>query len=451
MKIAIIGGGMAGFGAAHRLAAEGVRPPIYEKNSYHGGHAASFESQGFIFDDGPHISFTSNERVRELFAESVNQEYISGAVAANNYWRGHWIKHPVQCNLFGLPAELVVEIVEDFVAVRDVEPPADGNYADWLVATYGRKFAETFPMVYGAKYHCVTADRMCTEWLGPRMYAPTLAEVVRGALMKETPDVHYVTSFRYPARSGFVSFLNRFLPDAEWHPNHEVQSIDPAAKRLRFSGGSEAQYDALISSLPLPELVRRIVGAPAEVQEAARRLAWTSCITVNLGLAREDISEAHWTYFYDPEIIFARVSFPHMFAPGNVPEGHGSIQAEIYFSDQYKPMQEAPEEYIEPAIRDLRRCGLLRADDRIVFQEARLASYANVIFDLEWSRSRRTVLAYLEETGIESCGRYGRWGHHWTDEAFVSGEEAAQKILDRRHPPATPAVTSLTGTDAAGA
>ena len=42
-----------------------------------------------------------------------------------------------------------------------------------------------------------------------------------------------------------------------------------------------------------------------------------------------------------------------------------------------------------------------------------------------------TVFAYLEELGIATCGRYGRWGYHWTDESFVSGEEAAQEVLDR--------------------
>jgi hypothetical protein len=35
--------------------------------------------------------------------------------------------------------------------------------------------------------------------------------------------------------------------------------------------------------------------------------------------------------------------------------------------------------------------------------------------------------------GIGYCGRYGEWGYQWTDESFVSGEKAAQKVLDRIH------------------
>ena len=32
---------------------------LYEKNPYHGGHTASHHMDGFIFDEGPHVSFTT--------------------------------------------------------------------------------------------------------------------------------------------------------------------------------------------------------------------------------------------------------------------------------------------------------------------------------------------------------------------------------------------------------
>ena len=34
------------------------------------------------------------------------------------------------------------------------------------------------------------------------------------------------------------------------------------------------------------------------------------------------------------------------------------------------------------------------------------------------------------DLGIQTCGRYGEWNHLWTDEAFKSGEAAAQAALD---------------------
>ena len=118
-----------------------------------------------------------------------------------------------------------------------------------------------------------------------------------------------------------------------------------------------------------------------------------------------------------------------MFSSGNAPPGTGSIQAEIYFSKKYRPLDRAPEACIEPTIADLRRCGLLRPDDRILYRDARLIDYANIIFDLDRSDAVATVHGYLDDIGVHYAGRYGMWGYHWTDESFKSGEQAVQKIL----------------------
>ena len=429
--IVILGAGMAGLGAAHRLRAEGVEALIYDKNAYAGGHAATFHHGDFLFDDGPHISFTRDERLQELFAESVDGRYEVIQTRVNNHWRGHWIKHPAQCNLHGLPEELVVAVIRDFVEAES--PPAEEieNYAQWLLAAYGRTFAETFPMRYGRKYHTTTAENMTTDWLGPRLYRPKLEEVIRGALSPVTANVHYVDHFRYPTSGGFVAFLRRFIEASRIELGREVASIHPGERRLSFTDGGQAGYGSLISSLPLPELVARIEDTPTEVAEAAGRLACTTCVVVNLGVDRADVSEHHWTYFYDRDFFFTRLSFPHLLSPHNVPPGAASIQAECYYSAKYRPLDRAPEECIEPVVRDLRRCGLLREDDTLLHRNAALVPYANIIFDLDRSAALATVLGYLDELGIATCGRYGRWGYHWTDESFVSGEEAAQQILDR--------------------
>ena len=94
-------------------------------------------------------------------------------------------------------------------------------------------------------------------------------------------------------------------------------------------------------------------------------------------------------------------------------------------------MTGSPDDWIEPVINDLRRCGLLKENDRIMFSSAMLVRYANIIFDLDRAAALKTVHSYLDDIGIDYCGRYGDWGYLWTDESFKSGENAAQKILDK--------------------
>jgi protoporphyrinogen oxidase len=423
---------MAGFGAAHRLHAEGATPVLYDKNGYHGGHTASFRNDsGFIFDLGPHISFTKDTRIQDLFAESVNHKYESVQITLNNYWRGHWPLHPVQLHMHGLPQDLIVKVIKDFVEASNAPERPIHNYEDWLLSSFGRTFAETFPMTYARKYHLTTAANMSTDWLGPRIYRPNLEEVLQGALSSASPHTHYITHFRYPTNDGFISYLRKFVPMANLKLGHELVSIDPRAKEIKFSNGHVAHYDGLVSSVPLPEMIRMIPGAPKDVAEAARRLACSTCVLVNVGINRQDLSPAHMTYFYDEDISFTRLSFPHMLSPNNVPPGTGSIQAEVYFSEKYKPLTVSPEACIEPVIADLRKVGLIREDDQILCSKAMLLKYANIIFDLDRNAALKTVHDYLDDVGISYCGRYGDWGYMWTDESFISGEKAAQKALER--------------------
>jgi protoporphyrinogen oxidase len=135
------------------------------------------------------------------------------------------------------------------------------------------------------------------------------------------------------------------------------------------------------------------------------------------------------SYFYDEDICFSRLSFPHMLSANNVPDGAGSVQAEVYFSEKYKPLTGSPEDWIEPVIADLRKCGILRDSDTIISRAAWLLRYANVIFDLDRTAALAKVHAYLDDIGIAYCGRYGDWGYMWTDESFKSGERAAGKAL----------------------
>jgi protoporphyrinogen oxidase len=270
---------------------------------------------------------------------------------------------------------------------------------------------------------------MSTDWLGPRIYRPNLEEVLRGALSASAPQVHYITHFRYPSEGGFRCYLNKFVPLGNMKLNHELVSVDPRSREIKFSNGVVTQYDTLISSVPLPDLIRMIDGAPEDVVAASKRLACSTCVLVNIGVNREDLSNAHMTYFYDEDICFTRLGFPHMLSARNAPPGTGNIQAEVYFSDKYKPFTGAPEDWIEPVIRDLRRCGLLREDDEILCSKAMLLRYANIIFDLERAEALKIVHAYLDEIGIAYCGRYGDWGYMWTDESFKSGELAAERAL----------------------
>jgi protoporphyrinogen oxidase len=436
--IVVVGTGFAGFGAGHRLEAAGQPYVVYDRNAYIGGHTASHELPGgFVFDQGPHVSFAKDERIQQILADAVGGRFEDVRIGLDNYWQGRILTHPVQVNLHGLPPDLIVRILLDLVAVSagpaDEPPPAD--YETWLRRSFGDTFAETFPMTYGHKYHTTPMSNLTTDWLGPRMYRPSLAEALHGALSTApVRDLHYVTHFRYPTEGGYQAYLSSWIGRSDVRLEHEIVGIDPRTRTIRFANGDSAAYGELISSIPLPELVPRIDGAPEAVLVAARRLAFSSVVLVNLGIDRAGIGgETHIRYVYDEDIPFSRISFPHRLSPRVVPDGASAIQVEWYFSDKYRPLAASPDSLIEPTVTHLRSMGVIEAGDRVLVSEARLARYANVIYDHERAAAVATIHGFLDEVGIRLCGRYGEWNHLWTDESFLSGERAAEAALGGRH------------------
>jgi len=430
-EFCVLGTGMAGYGAAHRLREAGAKAIVFDKRPHYGGHTASFtyEDGTITLDEGPHVSFTKHERLQRLFADSIDQKYEVLHTKVNNYWKGHWVKHPAQVNLHGLPTDLVVNCVKDFVEAQHKQHGEVVNYEQWLRASFGHTFAENFPMLYTIKYHTTEAKNMSLDWIGPRLYQAKLEEVLRGALAPASPDVHYISNFRYPSHGGFVAYLKRFMESSDVRLNHSLASLDPKKKELKFTNGTTVPYRGVVSSVPLPDLVPLIQGAPKDVLRAASRLACTDLVIVNLVVNRPDLIDAHWTYIYDQDVFFTRLSTPHRQSPHNVPPGCGSIQAECYYSSKYRPLDRKPDDCIEPVIQDLRRIGVLRDSDKILFRNSMYIEHAQVIFDLERAAAVKLIHGYLDDIGVRYCGRYGDWAYIWTDESFMSGENAAEKAL----------------------
>lgn len=112
--------------------------------------------------------------------------------------------------------------------------------------------------------------------------------------------------------------------------NQQVISIDVENRLLRTSKGDEYQFDRLISSLPLPEVIKMLKNVPVDVCNAVARLHCTCGYQISVGLKTKNIPPYLWWYIYDEDILPARVYSPSLKSPDNVPEGCSSLQMEVY-------------------------------------------------------------------------------------------------------------------------
>lgn len=421
----ILGSGISGLSAAYHLQKQGVFPIVFEKDSDWGGLCSNFTIDGFRFDRFVHFTFAKEEYVHNIFNSS--SELYEHPAISNNYYKGYWLKHPAQNNLYPLPKEEKSKIIEDFKNRPHKEISEIEDYAQWLECQYGKYFAHNFPFAYTRKYWGREAKDLETKWVGIRMHSPSLDEVVEGASRPVDKNFYYTNVMRYPKKGGFKSILNTTRDGVEIRFNKEVVQLDTEEKLVLFKDGTSDKYDSLISSLPLPEIIKMLKGAPQSVIEAVTNLKHTSGYMVSLGFEREDVAKDLWFYIYDEDILAARVYSPSLKSKDNVPDGCSSLQAEIFFAND----TEIPsaESVLNNTIEKISEMGLFTKDE-IVIKDIRFEKYANIIFDHQVYANRQIVLDYLASIGIKSIGRFGKWEYMWTNQAFLDGKDAADRIIE---------------------
>ena len=112
---------------------------IFEKNDYLGGHIHSERVGGFTWDEGPHVSFTKSQYVIDYFNKYCSSEILEYPVSTVNYFRGNWIPHPAQSNLFAIPEPLRSICFDDLIQSRSKNIKIE-TYKDWLIEAFGEEF-----------------------------------------------------------------------------------------------------------------------------------------------------------------------------------------------------------------------------------------------------------------------------------------------------------------------
>ena len=412
----ILGAGIAGLGAAYALGKAGETALVVEKDATYGGLCGNIEIDGFRFDRFVHFTFTQKEEINAIFKASCG-ELIRHIPNPYNIYHRQWIKHPAQNNLFPLSADEKEVIIRDFKARPAVDTTyVPKNYEEWLRVQFGNYFAEHFPMVYTRKYWMKEAKDLRTEWVGNRVYQPSLEEVIVGSQTAGTPVTYYAKEMRYPQKGGYKALLKSMADMANIEYGMCVTEICPREKKVRFANGREIGYEKLYSSLPLPVVIESIKSVPDAVRDAVNQLECTSGYHISAALKTKNIPPYLWWYIYDEDILAARVYSPSLKSPDNVPEGCSSLQMEVYCKEN----EYAEQELIDRTVGKLVEMGIIKQED-ILFTHVGFEKYANILFTEPIYRARKIVRDWLTEQGIITFGRFGEWDYLWSDQSLLSG------------------------------
>jgi len=427
-QVTILGAGISGVSASYHIGHG--QCVIYEAKPHYGGHIFSFGRDGFTWDDGPHVLFTDSDYVKQVFAEAVDGEFEERAPEVTNYYKGHWIDHPAQSNLYQVPEPLRTQCLESFLQARSRELTTPANYEVWLHQAFGRVFADTFPAAYTRKYWTTEPANLGTDWIGARIYYPSIDDVkggYKGPLGKST---YWVKKFRYPSRGGFLSFARKLANGARIDYGKTLERIHFGRRKMRFVDGFQAGYETLISTLPLPVLIRCSEDAPDGVREAAEQLRTTQLFLVDIAASHPAKLKHHWVYIYDEDKLGTRVTMMENLSPYNVPPGCTGMSVEVCGS-QYKPLPTNREQTAETVKQELIEMGLLESMDAVISTTVRYVPWGQVIFDHNRKAALQIINSFLDSVGVVRVGRYAEWKYAMTHDCVLKAKHEAEKMVSK--------------------
>ena len=459
-EVLIIGGGLTGLSTALHLqqlaqgqgrvseegsagaAGQALSWRVFEQASRPGGHARTESIRGFFFDKTGHWLHLRDPGMQALVADlfpgdDPSRALLPVARKARIFSHGSLIRYPFQANLQGLPSGVVSECLLGFIGAHTARAqagskglPPVADFEAFCLQQFGPGIARHFMIPYNAKLWGVHPREITAAWCSRFVPIPSLEQVVRGAVGDNPPELGYNAHFLYPAHGGIEALVHRLLsrlPSNRIVTGAGLEEVSLARKEAVIAG-ERIPYHALVATLPLPELCRRIVDLPSDLASWAARLRCTPVRYLNVATRVPPIADYHWLYVPEEKYPFYRVGVYTNAVPSMAPAGCGSLYVEL---SERGPLPDMSS--LMPRVAAaLVSAGVLGSVDDILFAELREIDYAYVVFDHAYYDAMAALLPFLEAHQIFPRGRYGSWTYNSMEDCMLLGRDVAQLLFERR-------------------
>jgi len=435
-KIVILGAGLSGLSTAFHIKEriknfKEIVYEIYEKEKEVGGLCRTEFENGFFFDYSGHLLHLKNDYAKGLIESLIKDNLKSHKRNAWVYLKNRYIKYPFQANLNALPKEMRDECLSGFCKANSENKKKSNNefhdFEEWILGRFGDGIAEYFMLPFNKKLWKNDLKEMTCEWVDEYIPVPDAEEITKGVSREQKKEYGYNITFQYPKTGGIQALPDTFAKEVKKvNFGMEATELDLQKKVARFSNGEKIQYDILISTIPLKELVKKIVSPPYRVKRAGDNLRYNSVLIINLGLKRNN-SSMHWIYVPEDKYPFYRFGYFSNFSENMAPKGKSSIYCEVSYGGGEKIDQE---KIYRESIDSLIDIGIIRDKSEIIERKILDIEYAYVIYNKEYKVLTKEIHSFLKSHDIFSIGRYGKWEYSSMEDAILQGREVVNWIIN---------------------
>jgi len=422
-KVVILGGGLTGISAAIHLQRPWV---LFEKEPHLGGLAITRERDGYFFDRTGHWLHLRDPGIQKLVAETLPGQMTQVERKARIFSNGATTLYPFQANLYGLPPEIVKECLLGVIEAR-LQPTGGAepkNFEEYCLRHFGAGISKHFMIPYNERLWGVSPREITAAWCSRFVPLPSLEQVVAGAVGANAGVLGYNATFMYPKQGGiqtFASALASRLDPANVHTHSSLDQLDYHRREV-VVGGERVPYSAVVATLPLPELLKRMPGLPKDIEEHAGRLRCTTLRYLDLATRSRPTADWHWVYVPEKKYPFYRVGIYSNAVATMAPPGGGSFYVEL--ADR-GPVSAST---IRESARGLAEIGAIASPDDVLFADERTIDYAYVVFDDYYYAATKAIFTFLESHAIYPRGRYGSWIYNAMEDSLLAGREVAATI-----------------------
>lgn len=427
----IIGAGPAGLGAALALGKSAV---VLESQDTVGGLCGTLVVDGAIFDLGGHSFHTPHPSIRRLVFDALEMEELK-----RDAWcwlNGEWVRYPFQQHFSALA---------DPQSRHACQTGLDGaggwenaaNFDEYLDRRFGEGVVELFMRPYNRKLWGPDLSRLDASWAAERVAAPV-----------ETPDskanengrrlpengrrvpLPKEATIAYPAKGGYGEIFRALAQRVvDLRLGQAVVSIDPRNSTLRTAKGETLHWRRLISTLPLPTLLRLLPSVPTEISARVAELEAVPITLVMVVLNGQHETPRQRIYCPDGDVLGHKIAFNHNSSRWLQALPRHGIQVEISEFSLAKSGVDS-KTLAAAVVGDLRRMGAITSADQVLRTEVFRLPLGYPVQTHERAGIVALAQDWLAEHRIHTLGRFGEWAYINSDEALHRGHRLGSQLAE---------------------
>lgn len=441
MKVGIIGAGPAGMSCGAALAAKGIEVTVFEKDSEVGGLTKSIDLWGQHVDLGPHRFFSEDKHVNRFWSHFTGEDYVMIDRLTRIYYQHKFFYYPVRAMdaLRNLGFKTAAECVMSYCAAQLRYKGKEKSFEEWVSNRFGYKLYSIFFKTYSERLWGMSCKELDADFARQRIKGLNLFEVIKDAFFGGGAKKHktLLDCFAYPINGAGAPYerMAEYITKCGGKVlmNTSVKRVIPIKEKgcsIELEDGSIVNFDHVVSTAPITEVICGIPEIEEGVKRIARSLKYRNTTLVYLKIADINLFKDNWLYIHDPLVQVGRITNFNNWSGGRINNTDESILALEYWSyDNDKLWNYDDETLIALAKRDIVQTGLVKKESVVDGYVVRLhRSYP--VYESGYTDKMLCIQKAADSINcISFIGRNGSFKYNNQDHSILMGIMAAKNIM----------------------